>query len=103
MCLIIGSVVDVGTFLNNSFKCVCTKLVNHGISHELMDKVEKLTKEHYRKSMEQRFKEMVASKGLEAVDSEIEDLDWESTFFMRHLPHSNISQIPDLDQDYRSH
>lgn len=77
--------------------------MNHGISHELMDKVEKLTKEHYRKSMEQRFKEMVASKGLEAVNSEIEDLDWESTFFMRHLPNSNISQIPDLDQDYRSH
>ena len=66
-------------------------MVNHGISHELMDKVEKLTKEHYRKSMEQRFKEMVASKGLEAVNSEIEDLDWESTFFMRHLPHSSIS------------
>ena len=77
------------------------ELVNHGISLELMDKVEKLTKEHYRKSMEQRFKEMVASKGLEAVNSEIEDLDWESTFFLRHLPHSNISQIPDLDRDYR--
>ncbi|XP_062013567.1 1-aminocyclopropane-1-carboxylate oxidase 1 [Rosa rugosa] len=77
------------------------ELVNHGISHELMDKVEKLTKEHYRKCMEQRFKEMVASKGLESVNSEIEDLDWESTFFLRHLPYSNISQIPDLDEDYR--
>ncbi|XP_050367363.1 1-aminocyclopropane-1-carboxylate oxidase 1 [Argentina anserina] len=77
------------------------ELVNHGISHELMDKVEKLTKEHYRKCMEQRFKEMVASKGLEAVNSEIEDLDWESTFFLRHLPFSNISQVPDLDEEFR--
>nr|AAF36484.1 1-aminocyclopropane-1-carboxylate oxidase [Prunus persica] len=77
------------------------ELVNHGISHELMDTVEKLTKEHYKKCMEQRFKEMVASKGLEAVQSEIHDLDWESTFFLRHLPVSNISQIPDLDEDYR--
>ncbi|CAL9015080.1 unnamed protein product [Prunus brigantina] len=77
------------------------ELVNHGISHELMDTVEKLTKEHYKKCMEQRFKEMVANKGLEAVQSEIHDLDWESTFFLRHLPVSNISQIPDLDEDYR--
>lgn len=78
------------------FECV-----NHGISIELMDKVEKLTKEHYKKCMEQRFKEMVASKGLECVQSEINDLDWESTFFLRHLPSSNISEIPDLDEDYR--
>eukprot|EP00261_Vitis_vinifera_P006067 XP_002273430.3 PREDICTED: 1-aminocyclopropane-1-carboxylate oxidase [Vitis vinifera] len=77
------------------------ELVNHGISHELMDTVEKLTKEHYKKCMEQRFKEVVASKGLEAVQSEINDLDWESTFFLRHLPTSNMSEIPDLEEDYR--
>jgi len=61
-----------------------------------------MTKEHYKKCMEQRFKEMVASKGLESAQSEINDLDWESTFFLRHLPASNISEIPDLDEDYRS-
>ncbi|KAK6154618.1 hypothetical protein DH2020_008866 [Rehmannia glutinosa] len=77
------------------------ELVNHGIDPEFMDTVEKLTKEHYRKSMEQRFKEMVASKGLEAVQSEIDDLDWESTFFLRHLPVSNISEVPDLEDEYR--
>ncbi|CAK9181691.1 unnamed protein product [Ilex paraguariensis] len=78
------------------------ELVNHGIPHELMDSVERLTKEHYNKCMEERFKEMVASKGLEAADhSEISDLDWESTFFLRHLPVSNLSQTPDLEEDYR--
>ncbi|XP_011000640.1 PREDICTED: 1-aminocyclopropane-1-carboxylate oxidase [Populus euphratica] len=77
------------------------ELVNHGISHDLLDTVERLTKEHYRKCMEQRFKEMVASKGLEAVQSEISDLDWESTFFLRHLPESNMAEIPDLEEDYR--
>jgi len=41
------------------------------------------------------------SKGLEAVQSEIDDLDWESTFFLRHLPVSNISEVPDLDDEYR--
>nr|CAJ56067.1 ACC oxidase [Vigna radiata] len=77
------------------------ELVNHGISIELMDTVERLTKEHYKKTMEQRFKEMVANKGLESVQSEINDLDWDSTFFLRHLPVSNVSENTDLDQDYR--
>ncbi|KAF7119360.1 hypothetical protein RHSIM_Rhsim13G0149200 [Rhododendron simsii] len=76
------------------------ELMNHGISVELMDTVERLTKEHYKKCMEDRFKEMVASKGLEAVQSEIDDLDWESTFHLRHLPVSNMSEIPDLEEDY---
>lgn len=76
-------------------------MVNHGISVELMDTVQRLNKEHYKKCMEQRFKEMVASKGLEAVQNEINDLDWESTFFISHLPRSNISDIPDLEDDYK--
>ncbi|KAL5126622.1 1-aminocyclopropane-1-carboxylate oxidase [Glycine soja] len=73
-------------------------LVNHGIPLELLDTVERLTKEHYRKCMEKRFKEAVSSKGLE---DEVKDMDWESTFFLRHLPTSNISEIPDLSQEYR--
>ncbi|KAH1211740.1 1-aminocyclopropane-1-carboxylate oxidase [Glycine max] len=74
------------------------ELVNHGIPLELLDTVERLTKEHYRKCMEKRFKEAVSSKGLE---DEVKDMDWESTFFLRHLPTSNISEIPDLSQEYR--
>ncbi|KAK7320543.1 hypothetical protein VNO77_30107 [Canavalia gladiata] len=78
------------------------ELVNHGIPHELLDNVERLTKEHYRKCMEQRFKEVVGSKGIESVEAEqINNMDWESTFFLRHLPDSNITQIPDLSQEYR--
>ncbi|KAJ9176853.1 hypothetical protein P3X46_012124 [Hevea brasiliensis] len=67
---------------------------------EFLDTVERMTKGHYRKCMEQRFKEMVASKGLEGVQTEIKDMDWESTFFLRHLPESNIAQVPDLDDEY---
>ncbi|XP_027916858.1 1-aminocyclopropane-1-carboxylate oxidase-like [Vigna unguiculata] len=77
------------------------ELVNHGISVELMDTVERVTKEHYERCMEQRFKEMVESKGLECAESEINDMDWESTFFLRHLPESNISEIPDLGEEQR--
>ncbi|KAL3510496.1 hypothetical protein ACH5RR_029897 [Cinchona calisaya] len=77
------------------------ELVNHGIPHEVMDTVERLTKGHYKKCMEQRFKELMASKALEGIQAEITDMDWESTFFLRHLPVSNISEVPDLDDQYR--
>ncbi|KAJ8898781.1 hypothetical protein K2173_006313 [Erythroxylum novogranatense] len=77
------------------------ELLNHGIDPEFLDAVERFTKEHYKKCMEQRFKELVASKALEGVRTEIKDMDWESTFFLRHLPESNIAEIPDLDDEYR--
>ncbi|OIW02761.1 hypothetical protein TanjilG_29537 [Lupinus angustifolius] len=77
------------------------ELVNHGIPLELLDTVERLTKEHYRKCMEQKFKEIITMKGLEGLQDEVKDMDWESTFFMRHLPESNISEIPDLTLEYR--
>ncbi|XP_054819657.1 1-aminocyclopropane-1-carboxylate oxidase 1-like [Prosopis cineraria] len=77
------------------------ELVNHGISHELLDTVERLTKEHYRKCMERRFKEFVENKAIEGIQAEIMDMDWESTFFLRHLPKSNFSEIPDLTDEYR--
>ncbi|KAL6549392.1 Aconitate hydratase mitochondrial [Orobanche hederae] len=51
------------------------EMMNHGIATKFMDSVERLTKAHYKKCMEQRFEEMVTSKGLEAVQSEINDLD----------------------------
>ncbi|CAM8893573.1 unnamed protein product [Rhodiola kirilowii] len=76
------------------------ELVNHGISHDMMDKVERLTKEHYKQCREQKFREMVAVKGLETAQSEVKDVDWESTFFLRHLPESNISQVPDMEEEY---
>ncbi|KAG8056943.1 hypothetical protein GUJ93_ZPchr0002g24457 [Zizania palustris] len=75
------------------------EIMNHGISTEMMDEVEKMTKDHYKRVREQRFLEF-ASKTLR--DGGVKaDLDWESTFFVRHLPESNIGEIPDLDDAYR--
>jgi hypothetical protein len=28
-------------------------------------------------------------------------VDWESTFFVRHLPASNLADLPDVDDRYR--
>ncbi|XP_062198494.1 1-aminocyclopropane-1-carboxylate oxidase 1-like [Phragmites australis] len=80
------------------------EILNHGISTELMDEVEKLTKDHYKQVREQRFLEFVSKTlkdGHDAQGVKAEDLDWESTFFVRHLPESNIAEIPDLDDEYR--
>ncbi|CAD5181802.1 unnamed protein product [Musa acuminata subsp. malaccensis] len=50
---------------------------------------------------EQKFKEF-ASKALEnGSKSEVTDVDWESTFFLRHLPVSNMSELVDMGDDYR--
>ena len=77
------------------------QLLNHGIPHDFLDTVERLTKEHYKKCMEQRFKELVASKALDGIQAEVTHMDWESTFFLRHLPESNMAEIPDLTDEYR--
>ncbi|KAM3275710.1 hypothetical protein ACQJBY_044209 [Aegilops geniculata] len=76
------------------------QVLDHGISTELMDEVEKMTKGHYKRAREQRFLEF-ASKTLEGGGRAAENLDWESTFFVRHLPEPNIAEIPDLDDEYR--
>uniref|UniRef100_A0ACD5ZBD1 Uncharacterized protein n=1 Tax=Avena sativa TaxID=4498 RepID=A0ACD5ZBD1_AVESA len=78
------------------------ELVNHGISHELMDEVERVSKAHYKNHREERFREF-AARTLEAGETgaDVKDVDWESTFFVRHLPASNLADLPDLDDHYR--
>lgn len=78
------------------------ELLNHGISHELMDEVERVTKAHYAECREHKFQEF-AARTLEAGEkgADVKDVDWESTFFVRHLPASNLADLPDLDDHYR--
>ena len=79
----------------------CAQLLNHGISAELMDEVERVSKAHYA-CREEKFKEF-AARTLEAGEkgADVKDVDWESTFFVRHLPASNLADLPDLDHHYR--
>ncbi|CAN8245215.1 unnamed protein product [Cochlearia groenlandica] len=78
------------------------EIVNHGLPHDLMDKVEKMTKEHYKNSMQQKFNDMLKSKGIEKLEKEVDDVDWESTFYLRYLPQSNLYDVPDMSDDYRT-
>ncbi|AQK56291.1 hypothetical protein ACJX0J_021573 [Zea mays] len=79
------------------------ELLNHGISHELMDEVERLTKAHYATFREAKFQEFAARTLAAAGDegADVSDVDWESTFFVRHLPASNLADLPDVDDHYR--
>jgi aminocyclopropanecarboxylate oxidase len=78
------------------------QVLNHGISDELMDEVERLTKAQYANCREHKFQEF-ARRTLEAGEkgADVKDVDWESTFFVRHRPVSNIADLPDLDNHYR--
>ncbi|XP_072953020.1 1-aminocyclopropane-1-carboxylate oxidase-like [Typha angustifolia] len=80
------------------------EILNHGISDELMDEVEKLTKEQYERCREKEF-EAFARKALEEERSggggAGESMDWESTFYLRHLPTSNMADLPHLNEGYR--
>ncbi|CAN6471991.1 unnamed protein product [Victoria cruziana] len=74
------------------------KVVNHGIPIQLMDEVQRLFKEHYKQSMEKKFIDSMESKKLEEGEPGLDEVDWESTFFVRHLP---VSDKPDIGDDYR--
>jgi aminocyclopropanecarboxylate oxidase len=78
------------------------QVLNDGISDELMDEVERLTKAQYANCREHKFQEF-ARRTLEAGEkgADVKDVDWESTFFVRHRPVSNIADLPDLDNHYR--
>ncbi|XP_018679612.2 1-aminocyclopropane-1-carboxylate oxidase 1 isoform X1 [Musa acuminata AAA Group] len=77
------------------------ELLNHGISHELMDEVERRTKAHYEQCREQKFKQLACKALKSGPGTDVTDMDWESTFFLRHLPASNMSDFPDMDEEYR--
>jgi len=71
-----------------------------------MDEVERLTKDHYKRVREQRFLEFASTALQDGGDDDARgvkagNLDWESTFFVRHLPESNLAELPDLDDGYR--
>ncbi|RZS05949.1 hypothetical protein BHM03_00036521 [Ensete ventricosum] len=66
-----------------------------------MDEVERRTKEHYQQCREQKFKQLACKALKSGPGTGVTDMDWESTFFLRHLPVSNMSDFPDMDEEYR--
>ncbi|KAL2501364.1 1-aminocyclopropane-1-carboxylate oxidase 1 [Forsythia ovata] len=73
---------------------------NHGIDEELMERVKHLTNRHYEENMKESFHESKAVKTLEN-NGFISNKDWESSFFVRHCPSSNINELASLSKDLR--
>ncbi|KAG6467932.1 1-aminocyclopropane-1-carboxylate oxidase 1-like [Zingiber officinale] len=78
------------------------ELVNHGVSLELMDEVERLTKAHYVERREEKFRDFAREALATKRPDELAEVDWESTFFLRHLPVSDVSYTPGMDDDYKA-
>ncbi|KAG9455728.1 hypothetical protein H6P81_000236 [Aristolochia fimbriata] len=77
---------------------------NHGIDEDLVDKFKRLVNQHYEEQMKPCFYQSDMAKGVlqnnqTSVNSS--DADWETSFFVRHQPKSNIDELTDLSDDLR--
>ncbi|XP_031253199.1 1-aminocyclopropane-1-carboxylate oxidase 1-like [Pistacia vera] len=68
---------------------------NHGIDKKLMEKVKQLVNSHYEDNLKENFYESEMAKRLNNKDN-LNDTDWESSFFIWHHPKSNINEITNL-------
>ncbi|KAJ8478207.1 hypothetical protein OPV22_021934 [Ensete ventricosum] len=73
-------------------------LENHGIEDGVMEAVKRLVKQHYEESMRESFYESELAQGLRR-GTKASDADWETSFFYRHRPDSNINDLPQLVRD----
>lgn len=71
------------------------QLENHGIEDGVMEAVKQLVKQHYEESMRESFYESGLAQGLRR-GTKASDVDWETSFFYRHRPDSNINDLPEL-------
>ncbi|KAG9156114.1 hypothetical protein Leryth_024702 [Lithospermum erythrorhizon] len=76
------------------------QIENHGIDKELMEHVKNQVKQHYEENMKRSFYESEVAKKLENEEFS-RDGDWESTFFIRHRPNSNMSELTSLSTNLR--
>ncbi|KAF5743045.1 ACC oxidase ACCO2 [Tripterygium wilfordii] len=72
---------------------------NHGIDKELMEKVKQLVNSHYELNLKECFYNSDIPRRLRKREN-TSDMDWESSFFVRHRPTSNVNEINDLPEDF---
>lgn len=66
-----------------------------------MNEVERLTKAHYVERREEKFQDFAREAFATKRPDELAAVDWESTFFLRHLPVSDVADAPGMDEDYK--
>ncbi|CAN0901361.1 1-aminocyclopropane-1-carboxylate oxidase 1 [Linum grandiflorum] len=65
-----------------------------------MEKVKQLVDQYYEENLKECFYQSETAKKLNNKENPSSDVDWESSFFIRHRPSSNIHQIPNLPQGF---
>lgn len=75
------------------------QIVNHGISSELMERMKRLSHEHHDSVLKPKFQESAVVERVKGGEGEIRDTDWETCFFVQHLPASNAGQVPDISTE----
>ncbi|KAM0844098.1 hypothetical protein ACQ4PT_057297 [Festuca glaucescens] len=78
---------------------------SHGVDAALMEEVKRFVYGHYDDQLEDKFYASCLAKDLQAaVDPGPEDsnkpvsdqVDWESTYFIRHNPNNNVADFPEI-------
>lgn len=74
------------------------QIINHGIDKKLMDKLKNLINTYYEESLKESFYNSETAKRL-GNEGSTSDIDWESSFFIRHHPVPNIKEFTNLPED----
>lgn len=82
--------------LTNFDNCAPSQVENHGVDEELMEKVKALVNKHYEETMKETFYGSDVARTFGGAVAEASNIDWESSFFYRHQPDSNLSDLPEL-------
>ncbi|RDX87725.1 1-aminocyclopropane-1-carboxylate oxidase 1 [Mucuna pruriens] len=77
------------------------RIENHEVDKTLMEKVKQLINIYYEENLKESFYQSEIVKSLEKKLN-TSDTDWESAFFIWHLPISNIKKIPNFSKELGS-
>ncbi|KAK1385957.1 1-aminocyclopropane-1-carboxylate oxidase 1 [Heracleum sosnowskyi] len=74
------------------------QIENHGIDKQLMEKVKDLVNQHYEENLRDNFYDSDIAKSFEKDNTNT--IDWETAFFIRHHPDSNINNLPNISEEF---
>ncbi|CAA7389779.1 unnamed protein product [Spirodela intermedia] len=75
------------------------QVVNHGVATELVERTKRLTHEYHDAVLKPAFQQSEVVKKVEAGEGRIGDKDWETCFFVQHLPASNADKVPNISTE----
>ncbi|XP_006844270.2 1-aminocyclopropane-1-carboxylate oxidase 1 [Amborella trichopoda] len=80
------------------------QIVNHGVEIKVMDRLKGLMNDHYEEYMKPQFQfhDSHVQNELERSPSYVRSFgDWECSFFVKHMPTSNLTLLPQISDDLK--